>query len=352
MITKAMMADVCDDTNHALGMTLLMSSYSAGLVLGPSIGAFLAFPAVHYPQVFTKGSLFDRYGILLPQLALVVSFAVLIPFAVYILPNDRRRKKEVLTNMEEKSETDLLLQKSPDTKPCSNSRLKILKLTRDKSCLMTWLLCGTYRPIAIAYDELFPVFAATSKKYGGFEFSTANIGVALLLVAIISTFVEIPTATWLISKYGSKKIFIYCTVLQSLLFPVLVILAQISNVVLFWIVLILVLTITRLCIEGSAITIALFLNNSVEADLTGTANGIGMTVSAIGRTITPSLFGSLFSWSLDNVEKTARHEQALGFPFNQYFAFFILAFCGIASACVCLYMPNSINFKKKIVEQT
>lgn len=31
---------------------------------------------------------------------------------------------------------------------------------------------------------------------GGFEFSTANIGVALLLVAIISTFVEIPTATW------------------------------------------------------------------------------------------------------------------------------------------------------------
>ncbi|XP_057298280.1 uncharacterized protein LOC130629176 isoform X1 [Hydractinia symbiolongicarpus] len=178
-------------------MTLLMSSYSAGLVLGPSIGAFLAFPAVHYPQVFTKDSLFDRYGVLLPQLALVVSFAVLIPFAVYILPDDKRRKKEVLTNTEEQSQTDLLLQKSSDTtKPYSNSRSKILKLTRNKSCLMTWLLCGTYRPIAIAYDELFSVFAATSKKYGGFEFSTANIGVALLLVAIISTFVEIPTATW------------------------------------------------------------------------------------------------------------------------------------------------------------
>ena len=38
VITRVIVADMCDDTNMALGFSLLLSSYSIGLIIGPSLG--------------------------------------------------------------------------------------------------------------------------------------------------------------------------------------------------------------------------------------------------------------------------------------------------------------------------
>ena len=35
---KALLGEICDDTNSSFAMTIAMSSYSIGLILGPAIG--------------------------------------------------------------------------------------------------------------------------------------------------------------------------------------------------------------------------------------------------------------------------------------------------------------------------
>ena len=37
MICKSILAEVCDETNFSLGLSILISSYSVGLIFGPSI---------------------------------------------------------------------------------------------------------------------------------------------------------------------------------------------------------------------------------------------------------------------------------------------------------------------------
>ncbi|XP_057308485.1 uncharacterized protein LOC130646333 [Hydractinia symbiolongicarpus] len=69
-------------------MSLLMCSYSTGLILGPGIGAFLAFPVDSYPSIFT-GSIFAKFQILLPHLVVVFALLVAVCLTVYILPRDR-----------------------------------------------------------------------------------------------------------------------------------------------------------------------------------------------------------------------------------------------------------------------
>ena len=85
VICKCTLADVCDDTNMALGMSTLMATYSIGLIVAPSLGGinpilcvatdlvvgydmpvfltnkyfiigFLAFPAEQYPHSFASGT--------------------------------------------------------------------------------------------------------------------------------------------------------------------------------------------------------------------------------------------------------------------------------------------------------
>ena len=38
VVTRSIVADACDETNMALGFSLLFSSYSIGFIIGPIIG--------------------------------------------------------------------------------------------------------------------------------------------------------------------------------------------------------------------------------------------------------------------------------------------------------------------------
>ena len=38
VISKSIVADICDDTNMSLGIAIVLSAFSTGLLLGPSLG--------------------------------------------------------------------------------------------------------------------------------------------------------------------------------------------------------------------------------------------------------------------------------------------------------------------------
>ena len=67
----------------------------------------------------------------------------------------------------------------------------------------------------------------------------------------------------------------------------------------------------------------------------------------------PTCFGSIYSWSLKNVKGIAGNDDALGFPLNQYFAFFVV---GILTLCINVVpawkMPAVYNNKIKSINDS
>ena len=71
--------------------------------------------------------------------------------------------------------------------------------------------------------------------------------------------------------------------------------------------------------------------------------------------IAPTMLGSLFSWSLTNIKGVEGNEKPIGFPFNQYFPFFVMSLIAIFNAVLCAkipsYMDKSIPLKQDNEEE-
>ena len=68
------------------------------------------------------------------------------------------------------------------------------------------------------------------------------------------------------------------------------------------------------------------------------------------RLVAPTVFGRIFSWSLRNVKGVEGNEHPLGFPFNQYFSFFVMSIVGVICALILLFMKED-NDNKNLTER-
>ena len=61
------------------------------------------------------------------------------------------------------------------------------------------------------------------------------------------------------------------------------------------------------------------------------------------RAIAPAMCGSIYSWSLENIKGVKENTNALGFPLNQYMAFFVLSIIFIISGIIVMQLPKSLD---------
>ena len=71
---------------------------------------------------------------------------------------------------------------------------------------------------------------------------------------------------------------------------------------------------------------------------------IGGTFQNVGWLVAPVGMGRLYSWSLTNI-KISENSAPLGFPFNQYLAYFVLSAWAIFIAVVTTFLPDRMNRK-------
>ena len=57
------------------------------------------------------------------------------------------------------------------------------------------------------------------------------------------------------------------------------------------------------------------------------------------------MVGSIYSWSLTNIKGVEGNEKPLGFPFNQYFPFFVLSILSIVNTIFASRIPLSLDTK-------
>ncbi|XP_057298969.1 uncharacterized protein LOC130629680 [Hydractinia symbiolongicarpus] len=312
VISKSIMADLCDNSNMPLAMTILSSTSAVGLIIGPSVAGFVVFSSEQYPDVFSEDSIFGRFGILLPNLILAIGFAIGVILITLFLPK------------------------------CSNM----------KECTQVSFLNTLYGIATFANYELFPLYAATSAKYHGMSFSTSDIGLLLLIVSACFLPTQLLLTSRIIRCYGSRKVFIGGNLLLAFVSPWTPILVEIiSNRTGWWIAVAFALFIQHLCMSTGYVTLNILINNTVTADLMGSANGLAMIFLSLGRIIAPIAIGSIYSWSLTNIKDVSSNTDPIGFPFNQYFCFFILLLLFTSNAIFASTLSPTLDNKKIIHSQ-
>jgi len=173
-----------------------------------------------------------------------------------------------------------------------------------------------------------------------------EIGTSLMAAAMFLMFLQPLFLSRSSSYFGVKKVFFWSLFVQAILYPLYPLIAFVENSSVMWFLLCTNIVATRMAVGASFMGYSIVINNSVPAKYSGSANGLGNALSAIGRLFAPTAFGRLYSWSLTNVKGV--HQDGLGFPFNQYFAFFIMGLLSIATAILVLFVKTSLDETKNV----
>ncbi|XP_065671630.1 uncharacterized protein LOC136089512 [Hydra vulgaris] len=221
-----------------------------------------------------------------------------------------------------------------------------IRILRSKESFLCVMLYGLYGVVGIGIEGILPVFLATSKEYGGAAMTVFDIGIMLLISSILFLIVQFGTSK-LQYKLGAKTMFVGCNFIFACMTALLPCSTLPQNSKLRWVLLLIVQVLINVVNNACFICINILLGNSVEQDLLGTVNGLGMSVSCIGRTLGPTIFGFSYSWSLSNID-----QHKLGFPFNQFFVFFLISICCLL---ICAYVywliPSTLNKRKVFPEK-
>lgn len=223
-ITKAYIADICDRTNSAAGMSVMAFSWGVSNVIAPTVGGLLAEPCLAYPALFPVGSwqywMFSHetgspYA--LPSLfVFVFGFIFAIPMVLLWLPETSpvtlcdvlhgrcSRDKAAYRHLDDK----IVDEDNEDAHACTD-KADACTLEKEESAsddteegvavpiptyweMMTARDSGTALgtlallcPAWITYQELFPLFCKASPQEGGIGFTAYQIGTAMTITGVV-----------------------------------------------------------------------------------------------------------------------------------------------------------------------
>lgn len=314
---KAYASEIFREEYQALGISAISTSWGIGLIIGPSLGGFLAQPADKYPAIFSKDSVFGRFPYFLPCLCISL-FALVVTITTFFwLPETLHIHKKpcedsveameaVSRGSTEKEIAQDLEEREPDSK---------------KSLIKNWPLMSSIIVYCIfslhdmAYTEIFSLWAESPRKYGGLSYSTDNVGVVLavsglgLLVFQLSLY---PVAEKILGPIMVARI---CGVLSIPLltcYPYMALLTGFSLSLLLGCA-----SVMKNVLSVSIITGMFILQNkAVDQHQRGAANGIAMTAMSLFKAAGPAGGGAIFSWA-------QKRQDAAFFPGDQMI-FFIL----------------------------
>lgn len=293
---KAYAAEVCRKEHQGLGLSLVSTALSMGLIIGPSIGGFLAQPTQKYPGLFPKNSLFGRFPYFLPCLC-VSMFSCLVFMACLWLPETLHMHQNAKgLKLYAALETGEARFKTEENNEKSNSSLP----APQQNLFKNWPLISSiivYCVISLhnmAYTEIFSLWAVSDRKYGGLSFTTRDVGEVLaisgcsLLIFQLSVYRRIEK---FLGPVPSARIAVIFTI------PLLSIYPLFNRLSGFTLKLVVNCASVLKNILSVIVITALFIlqNNSVEQHQRGAANGIATTAMSVFKAIAPASGGALFS---------------------------------------------------------
>ena len=181
---KAVIADVCDDTNQPFAFSVLSTAWGVGAVLGPAAGGLLSRPCAEggiYGPASARcqpGTMLLAHPYLLPcafasvlcATAGFLSYRMQETLKTAAKPVAEVELQQVSTSVESESEDARLLA------PASAPPTLWWQDTQVRLCLLGYTLCSG---IFIQLDELIPLFSAAPAESGGLQLEPRELAAPL-----------------------------------------------------------------------------------------------------------------------------------------------------------------------------
>ncbi|KAL6595632.1 hypothetical protein ACP70R_047972 [Stipagrostis hirtigluma subsp. patula] len=298
---KAYCVEVCQTKHQALGLSVVNTAWGLGLIVGPTLGGFLAQPTEKYPDIFSKDSTFGRFPYLLPCLS-VSSFAAIVLIGCMWLPETIHKHKV--------PEKDMKTAKALSSEEgyCDSPGKKSLLQNRPwMSTLLPYCFFGLHDT---AYSEILSLWAVSDRKYGGLSFSTEDLGEVLAVAGASLLVYQLIIYSWvhkILGTVNSSRIASAVSILVLATYPFMTYLYGVNLLIALYSAAMMKSALA----EGKAwpiITastgVCLLQNNAVCQAQRGTANGIATTAMSLFKAIAPVGAGALFSWAQKRQDAT------------------------------------------------
>jgi hypothetical protein len=299
--------------------SILGFAWGAGGIVGPSISGLLSRPVLNYPMIFKRGSIWDRFPYLIPNLicSILMVFGMITTFL--FLKNDvapeNSKKKSIREELKQFSQL----------------------LTKDSIFSVVTFMISTF--IYSMASEIFGIWALLPLNEGGLNFDPTMIGIVQSINSLFFLLGQIFLYNLIVNSLGKLNSFRVGFVFFSFLAltPLLNLVA--FNVYLLWSLLVLWCFVRTIGMILSATTTNIFLLNAVPSNIQGLMMGISQSGSCVSRTI-----GQLSAGNILALSKT------ISFPVFLMDVFIPHAIIGIFCILdVLLTIPisNSINSPKE-----
>ncbi|KAJ6254111.1 protein zinc induced facilitator-like 1 [Anaeramoeba flamelloides] len=371
-VPKAMMSEICDDDNLSRCMSFIGAGWHSGAIFGAMIGGYTSEPNVK------KGSLFDKYPYLLPNLiAFVTSFIGFILVVTKLnetLENrkpicGKKKKKEKKATSSDSDEKELInidntdidnglseqfedsnnenkekqnittkttMQKSePEiNKKKDSSFFKHLK--EHKYIFSIVLLYGFLGIIYKWYDMIVSISVILEPSQGGLNFVAKDIGNGNLSSSISFLVVQILLYPYLAQRITPMNIYRICSALSSILFILFPFINLTYNVGkgLYYTLFLLSFSVRSILCSFCLTSTFILVNKAGPTEMNSRINGLAQVTVAILRALGPSIGGSLFSWSVTTKRK---------FPFGHHFSYLILSLLPLCAILITYTIPKRFN---------
>ena len=297
-------------------MSVVIGSWSLGLILGPSISGVLARPADLYPEAFPPGSLFERKPYLLTSLVptfigVASALMTLRWLPETLLPEDRSGVAyKVVAASEEELEAERLnkrlgagaspfeIEEAED--PEGGDKDEGFEFTRDFVVVNT-LYCSLSF-VQIMIDEVVPLWAMSTPAKGGLNMTLAQIGAFLAFGGWVMLIYQFLIYARIAGCFSLTTIFpVSSTILGILLFTEPIVVSGLYDVnSMAWSWALYGMNGARVAITSGAFTaVCQMSNNAVKKKFRGRANGVAMAVASIFKMLGPSVGGVLYAFSIN-----------------------------------------------------
>lgn len=314
--------------------------WSIGTIIGPCIGGTFADPHDAWPSLFPKGSLFDRYPYLLPNL--ICSFLLLLSIILgaflleethpdmqprVLLPADTYVSEE--TPLMETS--DAIKRPAVDLRSETYGTIRELtdecdavhyaELEREEKSLFPapiWnkrvvgfivaLSIFTYH--SMTYDHLMPIFFEDKRMSpvsmllasepsmlftsGGLGLSLRDVGMIMAVNGIIALFIQAVIFPIAAERFGIYRLFLIVTVLHPVVYAVVPFLLYVPEALIFPAIYVCLAIRNTLSIILYPLLLILIKEAVPSNNALGKVNGLAASAGAACRMIAPPIAGYLY----------------------------------------------------------